>query len=355
MSAERAVLIVGPSWVGDMVMTQALCMLLSRSSPAPAIDMLAPGWSLPIIRRMPEVREGIELPAGHGELALRTRYRLGRSLRGRYAHAIVLPRSFKAALVPFFARIPLRTGNRGEMRYGLINDLRVRDDTRASQTVERFVSLGVPADAPAPSIPTPRLDVDAENQARLVAALGLESGDRIVALMPGAEYGPAKCWPLEHFGALAKRLADAGCRIWILGSERDRLAGERVAGYALEAARNLCGQTLLEDVVDLLAMTRVAVTNDSGLMHVAAAVGTHVVALYGSSSPAYTPPLTARRTVKYLGIECSPCFERECPLGHFRCLRGIGPDEVFEDVRRALDSAPAARGEDERRQVLRRP
>jgi heptosyltransferase-2 len=334
------VLVVGPSWVGDMVMAQALCMLVAGQGDS--VDLLAPAWSLPLVRRMSEVRSGIELGAGHGELALARRYRLGRSLRGRYARAIVLPRSFKAALVPFHARIPMRTGYRGEMRYGLINDMRELDASRLVQTAQRFVALGLPADAPQPpAVPEPRLAVDTQNQARLARALGLDPGRRIVALLPGAEYGPAKCWPLEHFGALAKRLAAANCEVWVLGSARDRLAGERIAGCALDATRNLCGTTRLEDAADLLALARVAVSNDSGLMHVAAAVGTHVVALYGSSTPAYTPPLTTRRSVKYLGIECSPCFERVCPLGHFRCLRGIGADEVFEDVSAALAAQAA--------------
>lgn len=335
----KRILVVGPSWVGDMVMAQALCKLLAGEGGP--VDMLAPGWSLPLVRRMPEIRAGIELGAGHGELALANRYRLARSLRGRHARAIVLPRSFKAALVPWFARIPRRTGYRGEWRYGLINDVRELDSARLGQTVQRFVALGAAPDAPPPPVPEPRLAVDAQNQAQLVRTLGLDAQRPVVALLPGAEYGPAKCWPLEHFGALAKRLAAAGCEIWILGSARDRLAGERIAGFALGATRNLCGMTRLEDAVDLLALARVAVTNDSGLMHVAAAVGAHVVALYGSSTPARTPPLTAKRSVRYLGIECSPCFERVCPLGHFRCLRGIGADEVFEDVVTALEARAA--------------
>ncbi|MBA3562820.1 MAG: lipopolysaccharide heptosyltransferase II [Gammaproteobacteria bacterium] len=332
-----AILIVGPSWVGDMVMAQALCMLLARRTSGQDIDILAPRWSLPIIRRMPEVRTGIESPIGHGELALGRRFRLGRALRNRYAQAIVLPRSFKAALVPYFARIPLRTGYRGEMRYGLINDRRELEDAPITPTVTRFAALGMPANAEPPPVSSPRLDTDRVNQTRLAETLGLDPRGPVVALLPGAEYGPAKCWPVEHFGALAKQLAGVGCEIWILGSERDRLAGERIAGYALEASRNLCGLTRLEDAIDLLAMAHVVVTNDSGLMHVAAAVGTHVIALYGSSTPAYTPPLTESRTIKYLAIECSPCFERVCPLGHFRCLRGIDPAQVFEDTLRVID------------------
>ncbi|CAN5273762.1 lipopolysaccharide heptosyltransferase II [soil metagenome] len=334
-----AVLVVGPSWVGDMVMAQALCKLLVGQTPEEPVDILAPGWSLPIIRRMPEVRAGIEFPIGHGELGLARRLRLGRALRGRYTRAIVLPRSFKAALVPYFARIAQRTGYLGEMRFGIINDRRESGEIPARKTAVRFARLGLPPGSRLPPLPSPRLEVDPANQARLVESLELDGPGPVVALLPGAEFGPAKCWPLEHFNALASRLASSGCRIWILGSERDRLAGERIVGGALEATRNLCGRTRLEDAVDLLGMVQAAVSNDSGLMHVAAAVGTHVVALYGSSTPEYTPPLTERRTIRFRGIECSPCFERVCPLQHFQCLRGISPGEVLADVRRVLGLA----------------
>ena len=327
--ADDPVLVVGPAWVGDMVMAQSLYKTLKLRSNAP-VDVVAPGWSRAVLARMPEVRESIELSIGHGEFGWGQRRRLGRSLAGKgYGHAIVLPRSFKSALVPFYAGIPVRTGYRGEMRWGLINDMRTLEREILPRTVDRFVALGLPRDAALPpQIPPPRLEVDDENQRRLCAEFGLDSHAPAVAMMPGAEYGPAKCWPLEYFAELARCLDDDGFQVWVLGSAKDRRAGEQACERA-PGAVNLCGRTRIEDAIDLLALANSAVTNDSGLMHVAAAVGTHVVAMYGSTTPAFTPALTANKLELYLGLECSPCFRRECPLGHLRCLREIEPDRVF--------------------------
>jgi heptosyltransferase-2 len=347
VSARAKVLIVGPSWVGDMVMAQALYRVLAARTPTPELHVLAPPWSLPLLARMPEVARSIELAVGHGELKLRLRRSLGLSLRAeRYAQAIVLPRSLKAALVPWFARIPKRTGFRGEWRYGLLNDVRELDRVRLDQTVKRFVALGVDGNADRPiELPAewrPRLRLDDANLARLRQEHGL-GGEPVVALMPGAEYGPAKRWPAPSFAVLARALAQAGRSVLLLGSAKERELGEEIRVPAASArVRNLCGETTLGDVVDLLAAADAAVSNDSGLLHVAAAAGTPVVAIYGSSSPTFTPPLTARATILYRGIECSPCFARECPLGHLRCLREIEPGDVLEAVERAL-ATPRAR------------
>jgi len=328
-------LIVGPSWVGDMVMAQSLYRLLRERAADATIDVVAPSWSLPILARMDEVRRGIELPVAHGEAALGTRYRIGRSLHGEgYSHAIVLPRSLKAALVPFFAAVPVRTGYRGEWRYGLINDIREFDELRLPGTVQRFVALGLDRGESLPDkLPQPRLTVEAASRARTLARLGLDGASDAVALLPGAEYGPAKQWPPEYFADLAQRLASVGLAVWVLGSAKERPLGERIcSALATDRVVNLCGRTTLAEVVDVLAASRVAVSNDSGLMHVAAAVSVYVVALYGSSSPAMTPPLTAKQHVFHLGLSCSPCFERVCPLGHLQCLRDISVDDVCSVV-----------------------
>jgi heptosyltransferase II len=338
------VLVVGPSWVGDMVMAQALYKLLRRENPQVEIHVVAPPWSLPVLERMPEVARGRELAVGHGELGLGRRATLARQLRAeRYTRAIVLPRSAKAALVPWLARIPLRTGFRGEWRYGLLNDVRTLD-ARLDQTVKRFVALGLPRDAAVPAVlPAalqPRLRSDSRNLDRLRATHGLKAGERFAALMPGAEYGPAKRWPAAHFGALAAALASADADVVVLGSAKERAIGDEVVARAANArVRNLCGTTSLADVVDLLAAAAVAVSNDSGLLHVAAAAGAPVVAIYGSSSPKFTPPLTAAAAVVSLEIECSPCFARECPLKHLKCLNELDPATVL----RAVDTLRAGR------------
>ena len=330
----NACLVVGPAWVGDMVMAQSLFMTLREKNVETAVDVVAPPWSLPLLARMPEIRDAIEMPVGHGRFAWRERRRIGITLRNRaYERAIVLPRSFKSALVPFHARIRTRTGYRGEMRFGLLNDIRRMDKTLLTRTVQRFVALGRASDdVQPPPVPQPKLRVDEANRQLLLEKLSLDVSLPVVALMPGAEYGPAKCWPLEYYGRVARELAGSGHSVWILGSERDFESGQRIVASSGETATNLCGQTRLEDTVDLLSLAGNAVTNDSGLMHIAAAVGCHVVAIYGSSNPDYTPPLTDRRSIQFLALDCSPCMARDCPLGHFKCMRDLTPDRILENL-----------------------
>jgi heptosyltransferase-2 len=334
-----------------MVMAQSLYRVLRQRSPGVEIDVVAPPWSLPVLARMPEVRRGVELAVGHGELGLRRRRSLGLQLRAEhYTRSIVLPRSAKAALVPWFAGVPRRTGFRGELRYGLLNDRRVLDE-RLDQTVKRFVSLGLERDEPLPETLEddlrPALSVDRTNLDRLREANGLDAARPLVALMPGAEYGPAKRWPVESYAELAARVARLGAHVVVLGSAKEEPLGNEIEARAAdERVRNLCGRTALADVVDLAAACSAAVTNDSGLLHVAAAAGAHVIAIYGSSTPAFTPPLTAAKDVLYLGLDCSPCFARTCPLGHLRCLREISVANVLAVVEKRLERA-AARTEPE--------
>ena len=314
-----------------MVMAQALFILLKERRPDRAIDVLAPAWSLPIVGRMPEVRRGIAAETGHGELGLGKRRRIGYMLRQEgYEQAIVLPRSLKSALIPWFARVPRRTGFRGESRYGLVNDMRPFDKSVLDQTVKRFVALGLEAGEALPAVPFPALRVDRQKQAAVMESLGIATDRPVIAMMPGAEYGPAKFWPLEYFAELAVLLEQDGYEIWVLGSDKDAPAGEHIASAG--AAHNLCGRTSLEDVVDLLGHAEQAVSNDSGLMHVAAAVGAHVHGIYGSSSPQFTPPLAKRRDIHWLHLECSPCFERNCPLGHLRCLKELSVGRLHEAI-----------------------
>jgi heptosyltransferase-2 len=315
-----------------MVMAQALFKLLKHRDPDRVLDVLAPAWSLPIVARMPEIRRGIASETGHGEIGLGKRRRIAKALsRENYDRAIVMPRSFKSALIPWFAGIPSRTGFRGETRLVLLNDRRPFDRNRLDQTVKRFVALGLDLGEALPeSLPDPSLTVSRENQARVLAALGIESDRPVVAMMPGAEYGPAKCWPHEYFAEVAGKLEQSGYAVWVLGSEKDAAAGDAIANAS--KAINLCGKTSLEDVIDLLALCEQVVSNDSGLMHIAAAVGTHVHALYGSSSSKFTPPLTKSRDIHQTGIACSPCFERDCPLGHLKCLKDLRPDTIFSKI-----------------------
>lgn len=336
MPANERILIVGPSWIGDMIIAQSLFKWLKARAPDCEIDVVAPPWSVPLLERMPEIRERIELHVGHGDLGLGQRYRLGMNLRKRhYTWSIVLPRTLKSALIPWFANVPKRTGYVGEMRYGILNDLHHLDEQRFPMMVQRYLALANAAHEPVPltEVPEPKLRIDADNAQRKCRALGLDSSASKIALAPGAEYGPAKRWPLERFAELARRVTETGNQVWIMGSEKEYDLGEQIARRAEhEGIFNLCGTTTLLEVVDLLGRCRAVVSNDSGLMHMAAAVGCEVIALYGSSTPNYTPPLSRRSRIIYHALECSPCFRRECPLDHLNCLRGITLEEVVEQL-----------------------
>jgi len=331
-----SLLVVGPSWVGDTVLAQPLFMRLHERQAGLAIDVLAPPWTAALLQRMPQVRAVIDLPFRHGELKVFARRRLGLALKARrYDKAIVLPNSLKSALPPYFASIPVRCGYRGEMRMGVLNDVRRLDEKRLPLMVERFAALAERPGAPLPRpVPRPRWQADGANRTRLMDQLSLRTDRPVVVFCPGAEYGPAKRWPVEHFAALADRLHAAGAQVWLIGSANDR----PVAAAILDAAgnrciRDLCGRTSLGDAIDLIAAAALVVTNDSGLMHVAAALERTIIALYGSSSPGFTPPLTADATILSLGLECSPCFERVCPLGHLRCLHDLTPERVWDAIR----------------------
>jgi len=338
--AVQRILVVGPAWVGDMVMAQSLYITLKQRHPDAIIDVVAPKWSQPLLARMPQVRKAYSLPVSHGKLQLGARWSLGRELRANeYDQAIIIPRSYKAALLPFVAKIPCRTGYKGEMRYGVINDMRPLDKAILTQTVQRYVSLGLPPGTSLPPpIPEPQLTVDSENRKRIVEKLGLDtdSKSKIVAFLPGAEYGSAKRWPPERYRTLAERLSKDGNQVWVFGSEKELSLGEQIAAGLSPGVRNLCGKTQLQDVIDLLSLATLSVSNDSGLMHVAAAVGINIIAIYGSTTPAYTPPLTSKACILYENLSCSPCFQRECPLGHTLCLKNIEVEQVLQAVGKML-------------------
>jgi heptosyltransferase-2 len=328
------ILVVAPAWVGDTVLAQPLLRRLHQRHPGAAIDALAPPWTAPVLERMPEVREVIMGPFRHGELGLRARYRLARSLQPRaYDQAMVLPNSLKSALVPLLAGIPLRTGFVGEMRRGILNDARPLDRQRYPLMVERFALLAEARNAPLERpLPRPELTVSPAQRTATLARLGLAPADPLAVLCPGAEYGPAKRWPAEYYAALAQRLGALGYTVWALGSPKDTELGAQIERLAGARCVNLCGRTSLADAIDLIAGAALVVTNDSGLMHVAAALDRPMLALYGSSSPGFTPPLSDRAKVMSLGLPCSPCFKRECPLGHFDCMRRLTPDRVLAKI-----------------------
>jgi heptosyltransferase-2 len=334
LSAAAKILVVGPSWVGDMVMAQSLFMALKNRQPECRIEVLAPVWTFSLLQRMPEVAETLEMPLGHGKLGLQQRIRLGKSLRERrYSQAILLPNSWKSALTPYFAAIPKRTGYLGEYRWGLLNDVRRLDKQLLPMTVQRFVALaenGQPRTVP--SYPLPRLHIAAENVRAVREKFALHGDGKILALSAGAEYGAAKRWPGEYYAAVANVKLAQGWQVWLFGSAKEQAVNAQINRAVGGRCRDFSGQTTLAEAVDLLSLAHTVVSNDSGLMHVAAALDKPVIALYGSSDPNFTPPLSPKAQVISLHLECSPCFQRECPLGHLRCLKDIAPERVLAAI-----------------------
>ena len=328
------ILVIAPSWVGDAVLAQPMFARLHERHAQLVLDVLAPAWTHALFARMPEVATTIASPFRHGELALKRRHRLARELAGRrYSQAIVLPNSFKSALVPFFAGIALRTGFVGEARWGILNDARRLDKQALPLMVERFAALAEALDdEPKRPIAVPRLEVKAADRAVTLAKLGLAVERPIAVLCPGAEYGPAKRWPPKYFAELAQKLADANYAVWLAGSDKDAALGEEIARESGRACVNLCGRTTLAEAIDLMSCAALVVSNDSGLMHIAAALDVPLVALFGSSSPAFTPPASPRASILKLDLPCSPCFQRECPLGHFNCMLQLKPDQVWQHI-----------------------
>ena len=324
------ILVVAPSWIGDAILAQPLLTRLHERHPGLSLDVLAPSWCAPLFRRMAEVRKVIDNPFGHGEFNLSGRWQIGQVLnREGYDQAIVLPNSWKSALPTFFAGIPIRTGFSGELRFGLINRRHPLDKQALPQLAERYAQL---AEEPGGSVkrplPEPQLNSTPAQQQAARRALGLAEDGEAIVFCPGAEYGPAKRWPAHHFAQLARELASSDAPVWLIGSPKDEATGAAIEQAANGCARNLCGRTTLDQAIDLISSARLVVANDSGLMHVAAACDRPLVALYGSSSPLYTPPLSGRAKIISLHLDCSPCFKRVCPLGHLNCLEQLTPARV---------------------------
>jgi heptosyltransferase-2 len=333
------ILIVGPSWVGDMVMAQSLFMVLKSQYPKSKVDVLAPAWSFPIIERMPEVNKSIEMPLGHGRFGLGERRRFGHSLRKeKYDWAIVLPNSWKSALIPWFAKIPRRTAWKGEMRYGLINDIRHLDKQALPLMVQRFVSLGFDEDYAKlaknsiQDCPKPCLKVESKEKAFLLNTFKLNDNKPTLILCPGAEFGSAKQWPSNYFQSVASEFIALGWQVWIMGSKADNNIAQSICEVKDKDVVNLCGETTLGQAIDLMALADKVISNDSGLMHIAAALNKPIVALYGPTSPGFTPPMTETAKILSVDVDCGPCFKRECPEGHHDCMQGLKPDLVMKAI-----------------------
>ena len=327
-------LVIAPQWIGDAVMSQPLMARLAARGDALSVAALP--WVAPVYRAMPEVREVIELPFQHGRLDWAKRRAMARELRGRFDAALVLPNSIKSALIPFLARIPLRVGYHGEGRFGLLNRRLPNPPGRPPMVAFYSALAGGAATADAP----PGLHFEGAVLRRVTGSISVQPQAYWV-FAPGAEYGPAKCWPAAHYAALARSLFAAhGLPVLLLGSGKEAALCHQVSAAAPGACRVLAGQTSLVDAMALIAASRGMVSNDSGLMHVAAAFGVPQVAVFGSTSPEHTPPLNTRARVIWLkdelGLPCMPCFERVCRFGHTRCLTEVTPQRVEAALQAAL-------------------
>ncbi|MGL6260684.1 lipopolysaccharide heptosyltransferase II [Vibrio sp. WXL210] len=345
------ILVIGPSWVGDMVMSQSLYITLKEQNPECTIDVMAPGWCKPILERMPEVNRAIDMPIGHGEFNLSARRQLGIQLRTEgYDKAFILPNSAKSALIPWFAKIPTRIGWKGEMRYGLLNDLRPNKKD-FQYMVERYVALAFPKSSMQSSaslggletLPRPKLRIDTPLQQMTLDKFALNRDSKIYGLCPGAEFGPAKKWPESHYAEVASAMTEKGAQVWLFGSQKDVDTCNKIRSLVPSERQSqvivLAGQTSLIEALDLLGACDTVISNDSGLMHVAAAVGCNVVAIYGSTSPKYTPPLAEKVEMVHTDIECRPCFKRECPLGHLKCLKELPASSAIKAIHKLEESA----------------
>lgn len=336
--SAKKILIVAPAWVGDMVMAQSLFRIIQQQQPDAVIDVLAPEWTHGLLERMPEVSQSFVSPFKHGELCLWQRYQLARQLRSSYYdQVIILPNSFKSALIPFFSQIPQRTAWRGEWpRHLLLNDARLLNKTELPLMVQQFVALGLPAGASLPEpLPIPRLKISAAQLTLALDRLHLTRPQRpLLAIAPGAEFGPSKRWPASHFAEVAKVKLEQNWEVWLFGSSNDSAITQEIARLTGGQAVDLAGKSSLAEAVDLLSLATAVITNDSGLMHIAAALQKPLVAVYGSTSPKFTPPLSDQAVILSLDLSCSPCFQRVCPLGHWRCMLDLKPEEILAGLQR---------------------
>jgi heptosyltransferase-2 len=318
-----------------MVLAQSLFKTLKAKQPDCQIDVAAPAWTLPLLERMPEVSEKIALPFKHGQAAIWQRIKQGKALKNKgYTQAIILTNSFKSAILPWAAGIPKRTSFLGEMRYGLINDVRPLDKTKLKKTVERFVALGLDKGSSLPhTLPIPSLLASPEAAWVLASRHGiLNNNSKILGLCPGAEYGEAKRWPAEYFAEVAGHAINQDWRVVLFGSDKDVPVTGQINRLTQNRCVDLGGKTKLGEAIDIMSLCDTVISNDSGLMHVAAALDKKLIAIFGSSDPYHTPPMHHGAVIEYLGLECSPCFERTCPLGHMDCLRKISAQEISSKI-----------------------
>lgn len=341
MNLAQKILVVGPSWVGDMLMTHSLFRMLKQENPEVIIDVIAPAWSLGLLERMPEVRKSIVLPFKHGEIKLWQRYCFGKQFRAeRYDQVIFIPNSLKSLFVVMAAKIPKWTGWNGKElpRRWFLNDGRTLEKKHYPLMVQRFAALALPKDRAFPAVfPLPQLQINAAVVGQTLIKYQLQRTNQpLLVLAPGSEFGPSKRWPAKYFAEIANTKIIAGWKVWLLGSAKDEMISAEVQSLTNNRCIDLTGKTSLTEVVDLLSLATMVVSNDSGLMHMAAALQRPVVGIYGSTPADVTPPLSKQSAALSLGLSCSPCYQRECPEGHWRCMLDLKPERILQSMEHLL-------------------
>jgi heptosyltransferase-2 len=336
MSTNLRTLIISPNWIGDAVMAQPLLQLLLKRHPERPIDVLAPPSVAPVWRAMREVDTVLETPFRHGALQLKERWQYAQVLRARgYADAYVLPNTLKYALIPFLAGISKRVGYKGEMRYGLLNVMHHDDEPKRAMVPFYAALADAPKDRLRGILPRPVLQATAEQVRAVCERVGIAQESALVVFAPGAEFGSAKRWPAEHFAALARmvRENDATAQVALLGGPKDKDVCDEIVELAGPARMfNLAGATKLEEAVALIARADAVVSNDSGLLHIASALNRPVIAIYGPTDPDHAPPFSDVARSLSLRLACSPCKQRECPLGHHDCMNQLKSEMVWQTL-----------------------
>ncbi len=341
MKFAKKILIISPAWLGDIIIAQTLFKYLKQQHAEILIDIIAPHWSHGLFSAMPEINDVMDMPLGHSQFQLKRRWQLGKSLQKKnYQQAIVLANSWKSAIIPFAARIPLRTGWLGEMRFGLLNDWKTLDKKKLPLMVQRFLALGSsPVSNNVISWETyaPSLQVNTEQIKNTLQELALELSKKpLLILCPGAAFGPSKRWPAEYFAEIVKHTHAKGWQICLLGAKNDQAIAQSIQKMVENRCIDLIGKTSLIQAITILSLGTLIISNDSGLMHCAAALKRPLIVLYGSSSPEFTPPLTEHKRILTLNLSCSPCFQRECPLVHFNCLKELKPKQVLKAIKELI-------------------
>ncbi len=331
--SNQKILIVAPAWLGDMVMAHSLIQVLKAQHPNAYFALLAPKSTLAITELMPEINERFVLEDGHKEFSLKRRWQLARTMRKQHFDiAYVLPNTLKSAFIPFFARIKKRIGWKGESRYILLNDLR-NNVKQYPLMAERYVALGYPAGQfkPGNNFPYPKLVVPETLKQQVIEKFSLKK-EKTLVISPSAAYGPAKRWPPEYFAEVAKAKIDEGWQVWMIGAPSDQELADTILSIE-PRVQNFVGKTSLLEMAALISLSNIALTNDSGPMHIAAALDIPLIAIFGSSSPGFTPPLQHGVSIlEVKNLECKPCFQRTCPFGHYRCLKEVYPAQILNTL-----------------------